>query len=546
MRFTFRFCAFLVAFFAFSSLLWSQYNFKRVFAPDALSIGNVSFLTARGVVGTNIQDREIALVGAVAGQDSSGAFIQSAYLLQTDDKGVPQYFNFYTDTSSFLLSGPRGFDLCYDGSTGFYLALGSNDNQLVVRTDNYGAMQWITDVNHHDFYSVICEGTQVTLLGQDESLLGGHDYSAIQVDSSGNTFAGNLFGSTDFDIPIAMGGLSDGYVLTGQSYASPRGMMIVKASPQLNLLWGEVFQLPGRQMFMLDATVSPAGDAIFCTGHVTPDATGNADSVFVAKLDTAGNPLWFRLYGSDTLTDITANAIIAAPARNTILVGGDFDATGYGNSYVMRLDSAGDFIWAQDYSDRDTSLEESIQALAFAQDNKSFYATGRHVHIDTNFFTTHSVFLLKAPVEDGGLPCDTPLVLGHRNATIVPGNIVFPYPAANLPTNPYPFTPASGEMNDSLRCDVMNSVSVSEAEDRRLSVVNPAYGSLKATCIVDLGGAELELRDMNGRLLYRRELEQGYQQLRIPAWKWPAGLYLLSLRNHAGALETRKIILEKP
>lgn len=542
MRLSSRLCASLFAFLCLSSPLLGQYFYKRVYVPDSNSVWNISYLTAKGIVCTDLPGQEVAIAGALAGADSSG-FIQSAYLLQTDADGNAQDFAYYTDTAFFLQSGPRSFGLCHDGATGYYLSTGSNDNQVVIRTDNNGKMLWATDVNHHDFYGIICEGSQVTMLGQDESILGGHDYSAIQVDSSGFAMNGNLFGSTNFDIPIAIGELADGYLLTGQSFSSPRGMMVVKASKQLNLLWGDVLQLPGRQLFMQDMVTSPAGDAFFCTGRVLPDASGTSDSIFVAKLDTSGNPLWCRLYGGDTLSGITANAILADPAQDAILVGGNFDGTGYRSSFVLRLDADGNFLWAQDYADRDTSLEESVEALAWSQDGQSFYATGSYIHITPTFFTTHSLFVVHASLNDGGVPCDTALVLGHRNATLVPADVVFTYPVPGLPTNPYTYRQGFGLVNDSLRCEALEMVGIDPPRPSSFAVVNPAAGSLRVTVLADWEGGALELRDLGGRLVHRQVVEAGYQQLSIPAWQWSDGLYILSFQSQSGGFEAKKIIL---
>lgn len=523
----------------------AQFVFKKIYKPDTNTIMNPGFLNAPGIIETGIPGREIAVTGAVNGQDTSG-FALATYLFQANQLGDPVSFDYYDDVSPFALSTPRSFALCYDDLGSYYLATGSNDNQVVAQIDTSGELKWATDVNHHEFYDIICEGTRVTLLGQDESMIGGHDYSVIQVTDSGLATGINIHGSIDFDIPMGIAKVNGGYIMAGQSVGSgERDVSIIRVDNSLDLEWGHVLGLPGRQLFCMDMALAANGNSFYVAGGVRKDQTHPSDSVFLAKINNSGTPEWMKFYGNDSLTTILCNTIAVDPIEGSVLMGGDFDATGWRSPFVMRVDSAGNFLWAKNYSQPDTSYEESVEAIDISPSGQFFSVSGVHNYIPPSFQIFRNFFILRAEIENGDVGCDTNLLFRERMAPLVNQDVIVTGTPGPPPSIPYAYQRGGGSMEDELICQssVMISVNDPFAEPFSLSVINPANQEFIIRSELGWGGGQLELFQLQGQQLARLDLDEGWHESRMPAQHLPGGIYFITLTNDQGDRITRKVVL---
>jgi len=524
-------------------IVHAQFNFKRVYQPDTNTFDGIGFLNAPGIIETGIPGREIVVTGALNGQDTSG-FAMATFLFQADINGVPRSFDYYADTNLFAFSTPRSFALCYDGMASYYLATGSNDNQIVARVDTGGNLLWATDVNHHDFYDIICEGASVALLGQDESMVGGHDFSIVRVNDGGTSTGLNIHGSLDFDIPNGMGRLIDGYVLAGQTVGTgERNVTLMKVDNQFDLSWGHVLGTPGRQLFCNDLAVAPDQGSIYLTGFVRRDAAHPSDSIFVAKVDTSGAPLWMRFYGNDTITNIGAYTMAVDPVESSLILGGEFDATGWRSPFVMHLDSAGNFDWARNYSEPDTSFEEVIEGIAISPDGRYFSAVGTHNFIPPNFLIDRGFFVIRSEVATGKTNCDTTLDFGFRNVPLIPNNIIITGTPGPPPSVPYGLRQGGGVILDSLKCQSLVAVDEKIVSGPELTVVNPVLHELVAECEVDWMGGAIQLHSTQGQLLWSQELEAGGHRLRWDASQLPQGIYMVTVLDPLRGQQTRKVVV---
>ncbi len=111
------------------------------------------------------------------------------------------------------------------------------------------------------------------------------------------------------------------------------------------------------------ANFDPAGSAGSAAGLLTTSTDGTDFNAYVSKLDTAGNFVWADLLGAGASVD-GALAAIAVDAFGNIYTTGQFVGTGSfnpsgmggtltsstsgsdANAYVSRLDSSGNFVWA--------------------------------------------------------------------------------------------------------------------------------------------------------------------------------------------------------
>ncbi len=214
---------------------------------------------------------------------------------------------------------------------------------------------------------------------------------AMNVDLAGNIYSAGAFGGTmDFDPgPATLNITSIGSV----------DAFITKSDPSGNLIWAKTFG--GTLTFVYGITTDASGN-LYLTGSFqdTTDfdpgastfnliSAGSWDS-YISKWDAAGNFLWAKSVGSlgtndagyDVAVDINGNVHIAGTFNQTV----DFDpgsgtnnitAAGSSDSYILKLDASGNFVWAKGVGG---TSSDQVQSLVI-DGAGSVYFTG-------NFFGT--------------------------------------------------------------------------------------------------------------------------------------------------------------
>ncbi|WP_020468820.1 SBBP repeat-containing protein [Zavarzinella formosa] len=212
-----------------------------------------------------------------------------------------------------------------------------------------------------------------------------HDFGyAVAVDSQGNVYTtGNFAGTADFDPGAGT------FNLTG---AGNQDIYVSKLDSAGNFVWAR--QLGGASDDRGQGVATDAAGNVYTTGYFTGTAdfdpgvgtfnltaavNGGSDA-YVSKLDPAGNFVWARVLNSSTsasgglglTTDRQGNVI------TTGFFGGmtDFDpgagtftliSAGSDDSYVSKLDPAGNFVWARQLGG--TATEQGFGVATDAQGN---------------------------------------------------------------------------------------------------------------------------------------------------------------------------------
>jgi|GEM_PF-4977877 len=516
-------------------------QFRTLYTPDSTDFQNVGRFDASQVIETGIPGREIAIIGSTNGFDSLGTSIQAAYLLQANSIGQPEMVSYYYDTTFFLQYPTVGYGVAYDGQGSFYMALGSNDECLALKTDTLGEVSWIIDGGHHDYFGVVYDNGIAAFLGQNESLLGDHDLSMARLDSAGNSpGADMMYGTTGFEIPQSCARVSDGYLLVGESNNNNFGCMVIKADHDLDMIWSRTFKLPNKNVFGQDVTVLPNDEGYCFTGRVRSNG-GGQDSIFVMEVDTAGNAVWMNLYGLDSASLMYATSIDRVPGTGDLIIGGGYRGNRFGKSMAMAVDQDGNFLWARDYGDPDTTVEETINDVTVTQNGDYFYAVGDYTQITNQFYK--AVLCIKASTSNGRIPCDTTLIFGQNSATPFDGDIAFTTPF--LDNSPYPLIPITGS---NVVADAICFIQVANAdplpEKEVLRVVNPAAQDIVVFHDLGLQSGWLELRNMQGQLLQKTLHIEGSNRIAIPAQGLSNGIYFLTLRNESEVFATRKVLVQ--
>lgn len=524
-------------------------QYKQTYRPDSMTLDGVSLFEATGIVETGIPGREIAICGAVTGSDTSNVIRQTVYLMQTNNLGSPVQLDMFRDTTPLLFYGPRAYAVTYDGQQNFYLALGSNDNQLILSMAQDGTFRWIRKGNHHDYYSVVMDGDEVVMLGQDESTQGLHDYSLAKMDSNGAAIGnGNMFGTVEFDLPEKVISTPDGYVMAGFTFFQGAfNAMIIKTDKSLNLNWSRIFGGINKDIQCKDLVEAVDGSGYIVTGRNQDLNTGH-DSLYAFKLDTSGAVLWSYLYGIDSTNDVEVNSIAADPLGRGYLIAGSFRVPpGFYEPCVMMIDPAGAPLWTRNYGVRDTSVQEIFRDIIVAQNGSYFYASGDYVQVDTNNQVQRAVFVVKAGLTHGEVPCDSALSVGRRGNTLIPGGSAHEEPF--LSNNSYNFfigLGGDGQMNSTVNCStIVATVPRITDQGNSFSFVNPAAQELNLEYQVNEREGTMMLHDLQGRILRQFPLQEGRHRERFYLGDLPQGLYFLTATGKDWRTETKRLLIVK-
>ncbi len=185
--------------------------------------------------------------------------------------------------------------------------------------------------------------------------------NAVTVDAAGNILlTGSVAGTTDF------GG--------GPLMANGVNAFLVKLDPSGAHLWSHAFGSMSQQEGRAIATdaagnVYWAGDFFYMIdfGGGALTSAGHID-VFLAKLDSAGNHVWSKGFGSadyqrvsGLAIDADANLVLSGNFENTIdFGGGTLTSAGLTDAFVAKLDTSGNHAWSRRVGD--VTFDRSVGA----------------------------------------------------------------------------------------------------------------------------------------------------------------------------------------
>src|SRR5947209_5483348 len=176
------------------------------------------------------------------------------------------------------------------------------------------------------------------------------------------------FGGTGSDEGWGLLQLADGgYILAASSDSDPSGdktsphfgdtdLWVVRFDPVGNILWDKSFGGSGKEY---QANIIPAGESGFLLGGTSfsgPD--GNKTSpvsggrlLWLVRLDADGNKVWERSYDTHGQGLIGLSPTTDGGSVLTSFFYSDPNEFGFGgmDSSIVRLNAAGDVIWARDF-----------------------------------------------------------------------------------------------------------------------------------------------------------------------------------------------------
>lgn len=294
---------------------------------------------------------------------------------------------------------------------GGYLLGGTN----LVKTDAFGAVEWSNPIPSN--YANLTDDGAYILVDDDGQTITFTKVSATGATVWQTTFSEGIWANEGQYIEQIADG---GYIVAGRyQNVVGSGMLLLRLDDQGNKVWRRAFSEPtsagfndgfsvqqtddmgfiiaGRtninyydstrhqEVFIIktdtngvaewqqffgglqdDAafSVRQINDGSYFVGGVTNSFGGGfGNNMYLMKLDALGDSLWTKTYGgiyeesATTLWATTDGGCILAGSSNTFS-NGDFDA------YVVKVDSDGNELWAQNYGGTEIDLIRSIQQTA--------------------------------------------------------------------------------------------------------------------------------------------------------------------------------------
>ncbi len=288
-----------------------------------------------------------------------------------DDQGTSIALD---DSGYVYVAGTNSFNIDYDPGPAVYL------------TGNYGGIFVLKLTNAGDY--VWAKGFA------DPSLQGDIN---IALDSHANIYiAGAFIGTCDFNPDTTA---TATFFMTSAGTSGSQDIFVSKLTRDGNFVWAEKFGGSSPSDYAYDICVD-AQDNIYFTGRTTSGTNldwdpgagvlhlpySPAGNPYITKLDSAGNLKWAKTFfnysnvgmGRSIKTDAQGNVYSTGYFTGPL----DFDpgagtytlttSNTFYDSYISKLDSAGNFIWAKQIGNAGTEYSYSL-AL---DDSSNIYTSG--------------------------------------------------------------------------------------------------------------------------------------------------------------------------
>jgi len=302
----------------------------------------------RGINLIQTQDGGFAIVGYSSSFGNAG---EDVYLVRTDPNGKELWSKTYGGDSK-----DNGWDLIETDDGGLLIAgftnsfgAGKMDFYLLL-TDSKGNLVWERTYGgpEDDFAWALSRSSDggYILGGQTESYgEGDKDGYLVKVNSLGEEIWSQTYGGPEEDRLYSIdNGLDGGFVLTGTTTsfgAANRNAYIIKTDESGDLVWMNVF---GEDQDDVGHSIRRSGDGGYLmTGYTQSYGAANYDS-WIMKLNESGDFIWQQIYGGPQ-DDRTISGEQTSD--------GGFILTGYTRSFgsigwdifLVRSDMSGEVLW---------------------------------------------------------------------------------------------------------------------------------------------------------------------------------------------------------
>jgi len=190
---------------------------------------------------------------------------------------------------------------------------------------------------------------------------GSDDFAIYRLDSSGNKVWFRHYGGTNSDIACSIQQTSDGgYVVAGQTLSYTFGQndfAIYKLDSGGNKVW---FKHYGGINDDSAYSIQQTSDGDYIVAGYTGSYTYGGNDFAIYKLDSSGNKVWFKHYGG---SESDYGYPIQQTSDGGYIVAGVTESFTYGSEdfAIYKLDSSGNKVWFKHYGSTNNDGAQSIQ-----------------------------------------------------------------------------------------------------------------------------------------------------------------------------------------
>ncbi len=183
----------------------------------------------------------------------------------------------------------------------------------------------------------------------DEFGAGLFDMYVIKIDSLGDTLWTRTYGGREFENAQAIQETTDdGFIIVGQTNSYGVGLddfFLVKIDSGGDTLWTRVF---GTSYDDRAYAVQQTIDGGYIIAGSTRTSTSSNSDILVLKTDSLGNYIWSSIYGGNASENVNS---VFQISNDEFIIGGNTYSYGLGYSefYLLMIDSYGDTLWTRTY-----------------------------------------------------------------------------------------------------------------------------------------------------------------------------------------------------
>lgn len=186
---------------------------------------------------------------------------------------------------------------------------GSNGTDvLIYKTDSLGALQWYKNIGLNNCIEGArtitggISGSGYLLAGyQNKYDTSGYNFYVVKTDLNGDTLWTRAYGGSDWDMAYSADTLNDStYVIAGETYSFGNGnmdMYVIRIDQNGDTLWSRTFG--GTEDDYARYVYVDRNNNIMLIGTTNSFGAGGSD-VYAVYLNTAGDTIWTRTYGTAT------------------------------------------------------------------------------------------------------------------------------------------------------------------------------------------------------------------------------------------------------
>jgi prepilin-type N-terminal cleavage/methylation domain-containing protein len=201
---------------------------------------------------------------------------------------------------------------------------------------------------------------------------GNMDILTIKYNSGGEIEWSKTWGGANHDVGYSITETSDGsYIITGKTTSFGVGlddMVIIKYNSAGDLLWNHTWGVEGLRNQVGESVAQTSDGGYIVTGS---NAVAGGTDVIVVKYNSAGDLLWNRTWGSNS---INIGMSIIQTLDGGYAITGQTNGYGAGSADLLfqKYDSAGNIAWTRTWGDSETQVGRAITQAG----DGSYYITG--------------------------------------------------------------------------------------------------------------------------------------------------------------------------